>query len=205
MLSTIPFSGFYNSLHDMVIDDTIEQMFSDDYGNVNDGLVMRVHNECKFSEVFLQYAQEYVTAFADEFDINGVVFDELDSPREYNFTTDRIFIKLPLGECKRIFEYVCKDELQALISERFTSCDGFTSFYSNDLSSWGDIAEWDHNQLGTLLECYANDSREFDSMAEIDLLENARCNGNITIWVENATPSIVRLYNVHEYLINKGE
>lgn len=39
------------------------------------------------------------------------------------------------------------------IKKRFTSYDGFISFYSNRIEDWLDkpLTEWDHNELGTLL------------------------------------------------------
>ena len=37
MLTTVPFSGFYESLHDSQIDDCLERMFADDRGDAEVG------------------------------------------------------------------------------------------------------------------------------------------------------------------------
>ena len=78
------------------------------------------------------------------------------SPREYNFETDRLFIKTNTLTINRFFT-ISKNEghetLETQIKERFTSHSGFISSYSNRLSEWLDkpLTEWDHNELGTLL------------------------------------------------------
>lgn len=88
----------------------------------------------------------------------GMTFESMDSPREYNFTTDRVYGLVPLKVMRELFKR-SKTEghktLAALIADRFTSYDGFSSFYSNDVDSWlekaGRLQDWDHNELGTLL------------------------------------------------------
>ena len=46
-------------------------------------------------------------------------------------------------------------KLKERIKERFSSRDGFMSFYSSDLGDWPkELKDWDHNQLSTLLEVY---------------------------------------------------
>lgn len=86
----------------------------------------------------------------------GLIFEEMTSPREYNFTTDRIFCQVSGRVVKALFR-VSKAEghsrLEACIKERFTSRSGFISHYSNRLSDWlsKPLADWDENELGTLL------------------------------------------------------
>ena len=43
--------------------------------------------------------------------------------------------------------------LESVIKANFTSYDGFSSFYPNDLETWLEkpLSEWDYNELGTLL------------------------------------------------------
>ena len=144
MLTTIPFSGFYGSLHDSMIDDGIAQILSDDHGDYNDVLMDAVCEKCDFRNVHLEYAKGYADSFVEEFNIKGMEFDNLESPREYNFTTDRIFVKIPLSECERIFREVNIDLLVQEVKDTFTSCSGFVSYYSIDLVDWGDgLMEWD--------------------------------------------------------------
>jgi len=82
--------------------------------------------------------------------------ESIASPREYNFTTDRLFVDVPLAVMRDLFKRSAADNhetLAAHIRRRFTSRDGFSSFYSNRLSDWiaKPFREWDHNELGTLL------------------------------------------------------
>ena len=86
----------------------------------------------------------------------GLEFEALDSPREYNFATDRIFAKIRLGMVRRLFAISAREghaTLSALIEDRFTSRSGFASYYPNALDDWlaKPLRDWDHNELGTLL------------------------------------------------------
>ena len=199
---TVPFSGFYNSLHDSEIDRALESMFADrDTGTErNEGLESALHIACNFRQVFVNYAAKYVKQFAAEFGVDGLKFESLASPKEYNFSTDVIYATVTKKELTRIYKAVKWADLAALVKSKFTSCDGFHSFYSPDLAEWGPINEWDHNQYGTLLECFANANAEFDQYAEYSLCEDFSGNGDIERWIGDATPNIQRLYKIQEYL-----
>lgn len=89
-------------------------------------------------------------------DTMGMVFEEMTSPREYNFTTDRLFAKVPAYIMQRLFARSRAEKhatLAAVIRERFTSRSGFISYYRNDVAAWLEkpLSDWDHNELGTLL------------------------------------------------------
>ena len=81
-----------------------------------------------------------------------------ESPREYNFETDRIFIEIEENHCIEFIEHIVKNykkELENKIKERFTSRSGFWSHYKNGLDLWTqDYSEWDHNQIGTCFELF---------------------------------------------------
>ena len=85
----------------------------------------------------------------------GLKFEEMTSPREYNFETDRLFATVPDAFVRKLWRLSKVDDharLQAMIAEHFTSRDGFASFYPNTLAAWpSDPMTWDHNELGTLL------------------------------------------------------
>lgn len=85
-----------------------------------------------------------------------LAFEEMTSPREYNFATDRIFALVPLSVMRDLFRRSRAEghaTLAAVIARRFTSRSGFISHYPNDLDAWTakPLAEWDYNELGTLL------------------------------------------------------
>lgn len=84
---------------------------------------------------------------------NAFQFESMDSPREYNFATDRVYVTCPLAVAESLLAGIDSDKLETVIKERFTSYDGFISHYSNRLSDWQakPLIDWDHNEYGTLL------------------------------------------------------
>jgi hypothetical protein len=207
MLTTIPFSGFYNSLHDRSLDDALDQMFSDPAAgcSINHKLRDRAFDACQWGLVHGNYALNYANALAAQFKI-AMKFESLQSPKEYNFTTDRIFCEIELDEVKRIRAETSEKALRDKVRERFTPCDGFIPFYSANLDNWDEIETWDHNEVGTLIEAYVEQESEllrsdgFDQFAELELMESARCNGRLDEWIIQATPDIGRLFTIHDYL-----
>ena len=202
LLTTIPFSGFYESLHDSAIDNAIKQEFSDDNGNENAELSYRALDSADFGTIRNEYAKEYTKGFSHEFGIKSLGFESLKSPREYNFTTDRIFCYIDYSELCGIVKTFDLAEFSAYVRERFTSRDGFISYYSADLADWGRIESWDHNQCGTALEFYAmqENGGEFDQWAEYAIMEDSLCNGFLSELVWKNCPEMPRLYRVFEYL-----
>jgi hypothetical protein len=84
--------------------------------------------------------------------------EEVLSPKFYNYETDRAFFKV---SCDRYdFESFINqvfdrwyNELDQMILDNHTSCDGFISFYSNDINNWYlRRFKLDYNELGTILE-----------------------------------------------------
>lgn len=201
MLSTIPFSGFYDSCHDAAIDRAIESHFENDSGECNSDLINHFYsNDCiDWNEVRQLYAKDYTQAFAIASKLQ-ITFDELNSPRQYNFTTDRIFVNITEESVKKLFATVDKDALHQRIKEQFTSRPGFISYYSSDLNEWpNDIAEWDHNQIGTLIEV----SVEFDEEKYTEELSNS---GEVDNWVSAALKEKgIRLSNIAGYLKMREE
>lgn len=111
-------------------------------------------------------------------------FETLDSPREYNFTTDRVFFKVALSTVRALFALSKREghkALRALVEERFTSRDGFASFYPSDLDEWLEkpVAEWDHNELGTLFTAIGTMyGEDFAESATSDCEEASGSNGD---------------------------
>ena len=201
MITTIPFSGFYNSLHDANCDDALRAAFSDDSGDVREDIFYRAQDETEWAYVHEKYAADYAENFGDEFQIK-MEFKSMKSPREYNFSTDVIYCTIEPGEVQRIFAAVDKALLDEVARENFTSRSGFISFYDPDFSSWGAITEWDHNQVGALIRAYAlQKNPDFDQWGENDLMEKAQCNGHIENWVFASNPApLNRLANINDYL-----
>lgn len=154
METTIPFCGFYYSEYSDLIDSVIDNYFTDDHGEVNKAISEKVFDNTDYKAVYTYAAKIYTEYLADELEI-AVKFKELVSPKYYNFETDRIFCDIELTEVERIYKAVDKNILEARVKANFTSYDGFLSHYSNKLESWpSELSEWDHNQIGTLLESF---------------------------------------------------
>ena len=200
--TTIPFSGCYESLHDSEIDRAVESAFQDDTGEVSDHgleLLNKLWGEINVHPVRRAYAAAYAGKFAEEFKIDGLIFETMVSPREYNFTTDRIFCLMPLDTAERLYAGVNKSDFREHVKRRFTSRDGFASFYSGNLDEWPvELSEWDHNQIGALLEFLAGE--DFDQWTEHALCEDFSCNGLIDNWLCSSCPEFVRLSRIHSYL-----
>ena len=86
------------------------------------------------------------------------------SPREYNFTTDRIFANVSLDDIKKLFAARLSqwgiESLQESIDNEFKSRSGFSSFYDDFCTEWQDkpIENWDCNELSIL---FTKDFNEF--------------------------------------------
>lgn len=150
----VPFAGFYGSCHSERIDSVEERMFEGDDGQlISDHLYELFWSGVDYSHVFEQYARQWVAALAAETGI-AMDFEEMTSPREYNFETDRVFAKVSRSDLAKMLRAVRGKRLAAAIREHCTSRSGFCSFYPNDIRRWPPVADWDHNHVGIVLECY---------------------------------------------------
>ena len=134
-LTTIPFSGFYNSSHDAIIESELESSFTTDDGEYTQP------DFKNYKLVMKEYSEVYLDAFNDNFnDETGLnikfEFDDLQSPREYNFTTDVIFATINEDDLLKLYSFVSDKYLQEAINNNFTPHSGFIPFYKNDLGTW---------------------------------------------------------------------
>lgn len=210
-LTLIPFAGFYNSFHDAELDSTLERMFCDDSGNTIGTFAQRAHDAMDWRAVHEAYAAEYVARFAHAFGIKDTRFVELNSPREYNFATDRIFADIPDDELIRIRTELPAELAEECAREWFTSRSGFMSYYSPDIAEWGDMEEWDHNQRGCILAAWVawkwseQHSGMWDSYAEFDIMENALCNGFADDILSRNCSEFDRLDRVYNFVRERAE
>ena len=158
----IPFPGFYESLLSSIIEDfereeaeSEAQQFlpADKQGELRDVLFEK---QCRHDYLDRQAAEhaiceEYAESFAHR--LKGLTgtdirysFSIMTSPKEYNFVTDQLFLFVEREDLMAILEKVRGDLLDEEAVRMFTSRDGFISFYSSDVDSWGTPDTWDHNQ-----------------------------------------------------------
>ena len=167
--STIPFDGFYESFISDDIDHQIGQQIewdtdiydlNEDEQQVLEDSYLSVNRSYFYNQIAEDYTNFYIDAINERlkgFTLNAK-FKLLTSPREYNFSTDRIFIEIEENHAIDFIKYIIKNykkEVENKIKERFTSRSGFWSHYKNGLDLWTkDFKEWDHNQIGTCFELF---------------------------------------------------
>ena len=180
--STIPFDGFYESFISDDIDHQIGQQIewdSDIYDLNEDEQQILWDNylDINRSYFYNQIAEDYTNFYIDELNerLKGftlkATYKSFNSPREYNFSTDRIFIEIEENHAIDFIKYIIKNykkELEEKIKQRFTSRDGFWSHYKNGLDLWTqDYSEWDCNMIGTCFELFDFDELHFyESLSE---------------------------------------
>ena len=113
----LEFGGFYYSTHSDRIENDIE-MFEYDGESID------------YKQTHLSYAESYLDRINNELDLN-LKFKGIDSPREYNFTTDKIICEISEKEFTKLKElYLTDDDFVDYANENSKSYDGFYSFYS---------------------------------------------------------------------------
>lgn len=198
----LDFHGFYDSEHSQRFENAVNNMF-EVTGN-DDETEQREALE-KFWEVFTftrpmreAYCKMYVDILKEHLkdeaglDLPSMTFKELISPREYNFSTDRIIVTINETDLETLKAALDKNrsDMVRLVRDLYTPVSGFIPFYPSDFAEWkDDVREWDHNELGTLLmalsggwgdtELVANSvsinvSEEVDSIVYEHMNEEAR-------------------------------
>ena len=108
--------------------------------------------EKEVMENFISAWKEYAPEI-----VESVEFDELDSPKYYNFRNDYLYCWVTLQddwqEVMRKFIKDNHDWLKSKVSEDWTSYDGFISFMENDLEQWEEhlFTDPDPRYVGTML------------------------------------------------------
>lgn len=163
----IPFSGFYETIHSILFEDALRDPLTDDMGNEYPELQERADALVFSWRVALRmYSEEYADTMRHALDIprEHWVFSTVISPREYNFVTDRIFVKIHPDVVASIVQHVLCHLHAEFVARCITECTsrpGFHSFYNPDYSTWGMPEAWNHNQLGILIDTYCTDKLDW--------------------------------------------
>ena len=113
---SLNFGGFYHSEHSDNIDSE-EEMYGYNW------------EEIDYKKTHLNYCNSYLNKLSEELEID-LKFIQLDSPREYNFTTDKILCSISENDFNTLLAAYDTKELFNYIEEHSKSRDGFHSFYS---------------------------------------------------------------------------
>ena len=173
--STIPFDGFYESFISGDIDHQIgQQIESDcdiyDLNESEEEILYNNYLSVNTSYFYDQIAEDYTNFYIDALNerLEGftlkATYKCFESPREYNFETDRIFIEIEENHAVDFIKHIVqnyKKELENRIEDRFRSRSGFISFYKNSIDLWTkDFKKWDCNMIGTCFELFDLEEEE---------------------------------------------
>ena len=143
---------------------------------------------CDYAFDFREFARRTGSRWVDSYesmlnDLPGLEdvrldFDSVDSPREYNFTTDACAVRIGAADLRRVRKYaetIARHERWAAMelgadglssadradgyytfADYVEKCmrprDGFMPFYSNDVRQWGPVGEWSCAQIELLFD-----------------------------------------------------
>ena len=123
----------------------------------------RVARACSDAVMSKLYEEGLITAWR---------YQEISSPKEYNFRNDSVFVEAShdVVTRARLLTKILGDDdgsaFQDYLSERYTSYDGFCSFHSNDIDNWlGDFEEScdGEHKLGSMLEFVLKHDEWYDT------------------------------------------
>lgn len=193
----LPFSGFYESLHNQFLEDAIESAFNYDYETGEDVELGDDYDQARWDadinwpEIQENYSKAYVEEFGQEFDLD-LEFVATTSPKYYNFSTDRIFANIPLEQIERIRkEAEAHVDYAEFIKERYTSYDGFWSNFSNDSND----KDWTKEELNpvqyrSILDFWIEKISDAHEDWDVFLMDDFRGNGGMDDLVYDAVEAV---------------
>jgi hypothetical protein len=124
-------------------------------------------------------ACNYIESVLENF-VTAIKFEEIRSPKEYNFSNDAINIEVELSEeniiAIKTFLFDNIGNFRKYISETYTSYDGFLSYYNNGANDWLDYIDLNlehEHKLGAILQfiCYELENDIANVMPEFILMD----------------------------------
>ena len=136
-LVKIPFSGFYNSIHDSIIDSALEyesECYADS-DKAND-IILDVLNINHYDKIREELSKVFVESINElfwyEYDIKlDLEFDSLKSPRFYNYSTDEIYCYIDNDKINELVALLDNEnDFIEVLKDKYKSRDGFIVFDS---------------------------------------------------------------------------
>lgn len=132
------FHGFYDSIWSNLADEPMQRDIEER------GITKGDDWSCKYGEFQKEVVEKYTEMYLDlvnselDFGIVQKGEPELDSPKYYNYRTDRIYVTVEFNAVRKLRVLMRKweKEMRELIKEHHTSREGFISFMSNDFDEW---------------------------------------------------------------------
>tara|TARA_Y100001937_G_C7014084_1_gene282336 strand:+ start:21 stop:629 length:609 start_codon:yes stop_codon:yes gene_type:complete len=152
------FPGFYGTIFEPYEDSEIEHI--NDLRN-DKGLDDIGYDDCEwnyddYNERVAERCVDFVEWELKEMELK-FTYQGIQSPRFYNYSNDSINVEIELKDMDKIIQYLNEneDEFRQHIKERYTSCSGFISHYSNNSDDWIDDLKSEvtlSHKLGAILE-----------------------------------------------------
>jgi hypothetical protein len=129
------FGGFYHSIHDDLVDSFVDR--NHDFDSEQEQEIDDHYGTIDFKKTYVNYSQKYLQELKSFLKDNQVEvnleFVKLESPKEYNFKTDVIIVKISNEDQAKVIKFIKKDfnqELLEYVKDVTTSYDGYWAFYS---------------------------------------------------------------------------
>ena len=176
------FNGFYNTLFENIIDNATEFAI-DNYNEQNNTLLNYDDFNFNYNLIMSEICKDAVLKIEEklnEIGINcSIIYENLISPREYNFSNDSINIEINFKKFSQVIEILEQnfDSFSHYIKEHYTSRDGFISSYSSYASDWiKDLRENSENEahkVGEVLDFILQEIEEYkDEDLYFEICEN---------------------------------
>jgi len=127
------FGGFYNTIHMDIVEDAVAMdIDAIDENGENDWENEDLINFSNWKPYKVEYCKEWVKLLNEELG-SEISFTDLDSPREYNFSTDVIIAHISVKDTLKLFSLIKENDLKyeviEAIEKHTTSRDGYVAFY----------------------------------------------------------------------------
>lgn len=164
------FNGFYNTLFEDLIDNVVDNQI--EYYNEQNGTELSYDDfNFDFDSIMQEICKDAVSKIEEklnEIGINcSIIYENLISPREYNFSNDSINIEINFKKFSQVIEILEQnfDSFAQYIKENYTSRDGFISSFSSYASDWikdlREDAENETHKVGAVLDFILQEIEEY--------------------------------------------
>lgn len=172
------FSGFYNTIWEFKDDDVLDNINCHRKENNLPAIEwdnMIINYENYENDVGRSLCENIKNVLCEY--IENIEFENIYSPKTYNFSNDVInCIITPNIENIQNFIYNHKVEFKAYLKNKYTSCDGFLSYYSNQFENWGidteKFSKFNSHSLGSILQFIFNMQNIDPLDVYYDVMEN---------------------------------
>lgn len=177
------FNGFYNTLFENILYNATEFAI-DDYNEQNNTNLVYDDFDFNFNSIMNEISKDAVLKIEDKLNEIGInckiIYENLVSNREYNFSNDSINIEINFKKFSQVIEILEQnyDLFSEYIKNKYTSCSGFISSFSNYSTDWiKDLRENTENEthkVGSVLEFILQEIEEYKPEdLYFELCENA--------------------------------